>query len=289
MTPPARVWAQWSGPDDRESPAVAFVHGAPDTGRSFLPVVERLPGVRALVYDRRGWGRSVDVTPPATSIGDHVDDLLALLDERAGRPTTVVAHSFGCCIALLASIRRPDVVCSLGLWEPPVPWEDWWSARARERVASIAAAPSADAVGERLVRTVLGDATWDGLSDAARARRRAEGRAFITEAREQLVRPFHLEEITVPCVIAVGEGTWDHMADAARRISAIVGAELIVVPGAEHFGHVTHPDAFAELARRAMAAARRTGVSTSQGGQIQDPVRLRRSLTPGDRPLDEDG
>jgi pimeloyl-ACP methyl ester carboxylesterase len=246
------LWSTWSGPADAD--VVAFVHGAPDTSRSFAPVVERLSGVRALTYDRRGWGRSVDVTPPAVSLDDHVDDLLALLD---GRPATIVGHSFGCCVALLASIRRPAAVSALGLWEPPFPWEDWWPEAARRVVAEIVEEPDPEAVGERLVRRVLGDEAWEALSDAGRRRRRAEGRAFVEEAREQLVPQFHLGDVTVPCVVAVGSETWPYMLDATQFVASSLAAPLLRVPGAGHFGHVTHPEGFAELAASAVRAGRR--------------------------------
>jgi pimeloyl-ACP methyl ester carboxylesterase len=246
------VAAWWSGSTDPADPALAFVHGAPDTGRSFLPVAERLSGVRVLTYDRRGYGRSLDAEPPARSLGDHASDLLDLLEDR---PTTVVAHSFGSCVAILAAIRRPDVIVSLGLWEPPLPWEDWWPERSRQSVAGIVKDPDPDAVGERLVRTVLGDAAWDKLGPERQQRRRREGRAFVEDARAQLTRQFDLEDIAVPCVLACGSDTWPWMTDTANRASAILGAELITVEGAQHFGHVSHPVQFAAFARRALDLA----------------------------------
>jgi pimeloyl-ACP methyl ester carboxylesterase len=246
------IWASWSGPTSDETRRVVFVHGAADTGRSFGPVIERLGDVRVLTYDRRGWGRSVAAVPPATAIGDHVEDLLGLL---AGRPATVVAHSFGCCIALLASIRRPETIRSLGLWEPPLPWEEWWPQPARDVVARIVADPDPEAVGERLVRTVLGDRAWEQLGEATRRRRRAEGVAFVEEAREQLTRQFELEEVSVPCVIGRGAQTWPHMLDATRRVATVLRADLVEVAAADHFGHVSHPDEFATFARRAINLA----------------------------------
>jgi pimeloyl-ACP methyl ester carboxylesterase len=106
------------------------------------------------------------------------------------------------------------------------------------------------------VRRVLGDGAWERLGDDARRRRRAEGRAFVEEAREQLIPLFHLDEITVPCVVAVGADTWPYMVDVTRRVADELGAELMPVPGAGHFGHVTHPDAFAALVRRTLALSR---------------------------------
>lgn len=239
-------------PSSRAGPLVVFVHGAPDTSRSFTPVVAGLTDIRTVVYDRRGWGRSVDASPPATSIDEHVDDLLNVI---GGEPATIVAHSFGCCVAMRASVRRPDLVRSLGLWEPPMPWAEWWPERAREVVAAIVDDPDPEAVGERLVRRVLGDDAWDRLPADARRRRRAEGRAFVEEAREQLIPQFDLAEIGVPCVVAVGSDTWAHMVDATRRIAVALGADLITVAGAGHFGHVTHPEEFAALARLAVEIA----------------------------------
>jgi len=215
-------------------------------------VAEHLRGVRVLTYDRRGYGRSLEAEPAARSLGDHASDLIDLLGDR---PTTVVAHSFGSCVAMLAAIRRPDVVVSLGLWEPPLPWEDWWPERSRQSVARIVEDPNPEAVGERLVRTVLGDAAWDRLGPERQRRRRLEGRAFVEDARAQLTRQFDLEDIQVPCVLARGSDTWPWMMETATRAAAILDAELIVVQGAQHFGHVTHPLEFAAFARRAIDRA----------------------------------
>jgi len=242
----------WSGSTDPDEPAVAFVHGAPDTGRSFQAAADHLDGVRVLTYDRRGYGRSLSAEPPPRSLGDHASDLLDLLGEE---PTTVVAHSFGSCVAILAAIRRPDVIVSLGLWEPPLPWEDWWPERSRQSVARIVEDPDPEAVGERLVRTVLGDAAWEALGPERRQRRRLEGRAFVEDARAQLTRQFDLEDIQVPCVLARGSDTWPWMVETATRAATILDADLVVVQGAHHFGHVTHPAEFAAFARKAIAQA----------------------------------
>jgi pimeloyl-ACP methyl ester carboxylesterase len=248
----AGLAATWSGSTDPADPAVAFVHGAPDTGRSFLAAAERLSHVRVLTYDRRGYGRSLGAQPPPRSLGDHAADLLALLGDQ---PTTVVGHSFGSCVAMLAAIQRPDVIVSLGLWEPPLPWEDWWPERSRRSVAGILADPDPDAVGERLVRTVLGDAAWDELGPERQQRRRLEGRAFVEDARAQLTRQFDLADIHVPAVVAYGSDTWPWGVETTTRAATILGAELIEVQGSHHFGHVTHPAEFAAFTQRAMELA----------------------------------
>ena len=133
-----------------------------------------------------------------------------------------------------------------------MPWAEWWPDRARAVVARIA---DHGEVGETLVRTVLGDDAWDRLDEAAQERRRAEGRTFVEEAREQLIPHFWLTDISVPCVLGQGSETWLHIRDASRRIASELGAPLQVVPGAGHFGHLSHPEGFADLVRSAVGAA----------------------------------
>jgi pimeloyl-ACP methyl ester carboxylesterase len=248
--------ATWHGGDDPDRPVVAFVHGAPDTGRSFLPVVAHLDGLRLLTYDRRGYGRSIGAQPRARALDDHVADLVALLARDV--PATVVAHSFGCCVAMLASVRHPELIASLALWEPPVPWEEWWPERSRQAVARIVEEPDPEAVGERLFRTVIGDAAWDRLDAAAQGRRRAEGLTFVEDARAQLTRQFDLRDVMSPCVVAHGSLTWAPMIETTRRVAKELGADLVEeveVAGAAHFGHVTHPAEFAALVTRAVRLA----------------------------------
>ena len=47
------------GPFDPTVSKVVLVHGALDRAKSFLPVVEYLPELRVIEYDRRGYGESL--------------------------------------------------------------------------------------------------------------------------------------------------------------------------------------------------------------------------------------
>ena len=63
------------GPLDPTVSKVVLVHGAMDRAKSFLPVVEHLPDLRVIEYDRRGYGESLPAGPAAL-LAQHVDDLL---------------------------------------------------------------------------------------------------------------------------------------------------------------------------------------------------------------------
>jgi pimeloyl-ACP methyl ester carboxylesterase len=232
---------------------VVLVHGAPDRSRNFRGVLSLIEDLPVIVYDRRGYGRSLDARPPAGSFADHADDLIALLD---GRRATIVAQSVGSNVALTAAARAPGLVASMGLWEPPTAWADWWPDPAlRESAAEMASATDTDALGEMFARQILGDDRWDGLSEQTRAMLRAEGAAFRTDMQSELTAPFGFEEVTVPCVIGYGTNTSKGHEEGARRLAAILGADLYEVPGAGHFAATEHPEAFATLARRAVALA----------------------------------
>lgn len=98
-----------------EGAPVVLVHGSLATGAdewsAQRPLADR--GVRLIVPDRRGYGRS-----PVADGEDYLadaDDLLVLI----GAGAHVVGHSYGGLSAMIAAARRPHAVLSLTLLEPP--------------------------------------------------------------------------------------------------------------------------------------------------------------------------
>ena len=88
-----------SGSTDPDAPVVTFVHGWPDSWRSFGPVMEALPaGVRAIAVSLRGFGGS---TAPASGYApaDLAADVVAVMDHEAVATTTIVGHSMGTVVA----------------------------------------------------------------------------------------------------------------------------------------------------------------------------------------------
>jgi pimeloyl-ACP methyl ester carboxylesterase len=100
---------------DGSGPPVVLVHGSLATGaeewQAQQPLVDH--GFRLLVLDRRGYGHS-----PHADAEDFVrdaDDIVGLLGDGAH----LVGHSYGGLGAMVAAARRPEVVRSLALLEPP--------------------------------------------------------------------------------------------------------------------------------------------------------------------------
>ena len=237
-------------------PPVVLVHGAPDRSRNFAPVLALLPDLEVTTYDRRGYGRSLDVRPPARDFGDHAEDLIAVLD---GRPAVVVAQSVGCNVACTMAARAPELVLALGLWEPPNAWCDWWPTPDLAAAAGrLAAVTDTAQLGEDFNRGILGDERWEALSERTRTMLRGEGAAFRVDMASELVAPYAFEDLRSPTVVGYGTATGSGHAEGARRLAAIIGADLFEVEGADHFTSVSNPPAWAELVRRAVALALRT-------------------------------
>lgn len=231
---------------------VVLVHGAPDRARSFNATVRELSGYAVTTYDRRGYGQHAGHQPvPSGDIFEHANDLIAVLGER---PSAVVGHSFGAIVAMAASIKAPDLVTSLGLWEPPLVWTSWWpDNRMRDATVKLAASSDPLMLGELYVRRAIGEAGWRALPAAQQAGYQAEGAALQADMRSILSEPFSLASVRAPILVGCGSGSGQGYDDVARGLASFLSTELFEMVGAPHLVHVAQPDAFAHFVRRAVS------------------------------------
>ncbi len=245
---------------DAGGPPVVLVHGAPDRSKNFAHVVHRLADLDVTVYDRRGYGRSLDAAsrPDGTFAGGfdvHADDLVAVLD---GRPSVVVGQSAGGAVAMLAATKAPELFLALGAWEPPmVPWNWWVGEEAVERTAVWAHYDDTLQLGEDFNRSILGDERWEGLRGTTQAMLRAEGAAFRADMAFQSEPFLEVDRIAVPFLVGAGTEIPEPFLGAHRRLAERACAELFIGRGADHFAHLGRPDVWAEFVRATVALARR--------------------------------
>jgi pimeloyl-ACP methyl ester carboxylesterase len=244
-----------NGPD-RAGPLVVLVHGSLDRSTSFVRVLRRLKDLHTVVYDRRGYNRSRHALPLNTTLDGHIEDLLDVID---GRRAVVVGHSYGGSIALGAALS-PDgsSIRSVAAYEPPMPWLGPWS-RSRATTAAMDAEASEPedpgAAAERFFRRMVGNSSWERLPEEAKAARRADGAALVAEltAIRLVTPPFDVANLTIPATFARGANSLTrHREVVAWLTEHAPNAELVEFPGANHGAHLTHPDAFAGLVRRAV-------------------------------------
>jgi pimeloyl-ACP methyl ester carboxylesterase len=239
------------------APLVVLIHGTMDRSTSFHKTMGVLGDCSLLAYDRRGYARSRFAEPRATTVSDHVDDLLELLD---GRDATLVGHSYGGDVALAAAVRRPDLVRSVAAYEAPLPWRPEWPQDTAGGEALRAALQGGDAAAavEAFLRRMLGNEAWEMLPARAREDRRGEGEALLSDMWSLRGDPPPLDpaEVKVPVVVGFGSASKAHQVENAKRLGELLAdAELWEIEGAGHTAHATHPEEFAAFVRRAIGRA----------------------------------
>jgi pimeloyl-ACP methyl ester carboxylesterase len=227
-------------PGNPGAPVVLLVHGLTDSLESFDGMVAELtPEHTVITYDRRGWGHSRD-DPSPTSLADHAQDAIDLL---AGRRATIVGHSYGGVVALKAAAMRSDLVASLVVFEPTVPFTDWW--------------PDHDEMMRRSAGLKAMFKRWSaGTPRRTPEQRAADELAMARDFSFVETAPFDFADVTVPCIVGGSADTtpWDY--ESAERLSKLLDAEVVMFRDAGHPAHRTHPREFADLTRRAVALGR---------------------------------
>ena len=236
------VWSDVAGAPS--APTAVVVHGSMDRAAGLLRLSRRLDAThRVIRYDRRGYGRSVDVGPPWT-VDANIDDLEALL-AAASVPALVFGHSFGGNVALGLAARRPDLVAAVIVYETPLSWLDWWPGDSAG-AAAMAADDPGDAA-EAFMRRLVGDAIWERLPASKQAERRAEGAAMVAELADlRRGAPWQGDGIQAPVLALYGEHARPHhLAGMRALVDMIPQCRVAMVPDAGHAGPHTHADAVA--------------------------------------------
>ena len=231
---------------------VLFIHGTGSNSGTFEPVLEHIPeAVRAITYDRRGYGSSEGA--PARRLGEHVQDAAALLEALDARPATVVGSSSGGVLALRLAVARPDLVSALVLIEPAY------------QAALVPSPSTAFAIGRVMLRWAL---RRDPEGAALRYYRWATGyadggnqfdacpeewqRTAVNDARTALREMVQamvpgpgtaaVRRIARPTSVLIGDAGLSVFHEASRRaLRAIPQAREVTVPGAAHFVYIDEP------------------------------------------------
>ena len=108
--------------DDGSGEPVVLVHGSASDQRTWhLQRNELGKRFRVIAYSRRyHWPNEPIPEGADYAMAEHVDDLEALLCSLEATPAHLVGHSYGAFLCLLLAIRKPHLVRTLVLAEPPV-------------------------------------------------------------------------------------------------------------------------------------------------------------------------
>lgn len=96
---------------------ILYLHGWGASGKAFAPIVKRLPNYLNTAVDFAGFGNSPMPPQEGFTVFDYAEQVAKLLKERNVK-TTIVAHSFGCRVAIVLAVKYPQFVDRLLLFAP---------------------------------------------------------------------------------------------------------------------------------------------------------------------------
>jgi pimeloyl-ACP methyl ester carboxylesterase len=250
---------------DPSGPTVVVVHGTMDRASSFRRAARRAVGLDVVLYDRRGYARSLDAGV-ARDVPAQVADLLEVVAWSGAQDVCVVGHSLGGLLALHAAVARPDVISCVGAWEPPMAWFDWYTAGVGERAVAIGRLEDPAAAAEHFLRGMVGDTLWERMPQTMRDERRAEGMALLADLELCRLPSAALDFGTVHQPVLVGcgaESAARFRRSADHLMSHLPDAVLVEVAESSHGVHLSHPAEFGAFIAAARAQGRAAVVGPS--------------------------
>jgi pimeloyl-ACP methyl ester carboxylesterase len=249
---------------------LVLVHGSWSDHRNWQAVGPGLAqSFLVVAYDRRGHGDSQRGGQGTRR--DQEDDLAALIEALDLAPAHVAGTSFGASIALGVATRRPDLVRSVIVHEPPLMSVVADDARVQPLLGEVQA--TIEAVLARLARgdheggarefverLALGPGGWQQLPEPLLATMIRSASAFTGEQRDRnwaSIDPAALAHVERPVLLTQGAQSpaWFRVI-VARLADLIEGVELHTYPGAGHAPHLTRPDGYVAAAATFLARPR---------------------------------
>jgi len=215
---------------------------------------------RVITYDRRGHSES-ERPPGQGSIHEDVADLAALIEHLDLAPAYVAGNSWGAIITLRLAITRPELLHAIACHEPPLialiaddPEVGPIAEATGERLAAVihALAAGDDAGGAKLfVETLaMGAGIWDKLPPHLRRTFVENGSTYLDECRDPDQRSIDLDQvkrISTPTLISRGDQSPPWFPPIVRiLVASIPRAQELVLHGAGHIPHTTHPSEYVE-------------------------------------------
>jgi len=238
-------------------PGVVCIHSNASTSGQWRGLMDRLaPRFRVFAPDSYDAGN-----------GPHwpSDRVIALRDEaaliepvlaRAGSPFSLVGHSYGAAVALVAALANVRRVRAMALYEPTLfsllvredPASD--DARGIRQVVADGTAAldtgNPDAAAERFIDYWMGDGSWKQTPDSRKSPIAASVTNLRRWAHALFTEPLPLNalrSLDVPVLLMTGGRSTDSARAVARLLaSALPRLEFVEFERLGHMGPVTHAD-----------------------------------------------
>jgi pimeloyl-ACP methyl ester carboxylesterase len=241
---------------------IVCLHASASHSAQWRMLMERLaPKFRVLAADSYGAGKSPAwPTDRRVSLRDEVS-LLEPVFDRAGERFTLVGHSYGAAVALIAAVDQPDRVRGLAMYEPTLfsvldaeipPPND--ADEFRKAVAATIAALATEgrtAAAQCFIDYWMGGGAWASMPESRREAIAAsivnvEGWFDAITHEQTPLSAFKALDIPVLCMMGT-ESPVSSRAVARVLASELPRVKMIELQGVGHMGPVTHPEIVNEV------------------------------------------
>ena len=251
---------QFPAPFFREAgagPGVVCLHSNASNSGQWRALMDHLaPRFHVLAADSYGAGKS---PPWPTDRTVWLRDEVALLEPvfaAAGDPFSLVGHSYGGAIALVAAVAQPHRVRSLVLYEPtlfslveaqsPPPNDVDGIRDAVARACAALDAGDAGRAAQAFIDFWMGAGSWDRTPEPRKAPIAASIAKVGQWARALLGEPTPLQafaQLDIPVLYLTGQDSPASSLSVARLLTAVLPrVEVIEFEGLGHMGPITHPE-----------------------------------------------
>jgi pimeloyl-ACP methyl ester carboxylesterase len=246
---------------------VILIHGSLATSSTWRRATANLEGtgLHLIAPDLPGWGESEPEPESCSDLLEHETLAVEALAQAQRAPVMLVAHSYGCNVALLAALRSRIVLRALVLFEPTFValLRQTGDRAAYDEMARFVAdyRRAFEAGDKHAARGVIdlwgGAGAFDAMPEAARSTiaawvpRNLRHWQLAFESRPALER---MDTIRIPTTLVQSERAHPAARLIVRRMhERIARSRVVEVAGANHFMIFTHA---AETARIIGDAAR---------------------------------
>lgn len=254
-------------------PGVLCIHSNASSSTQWRGLMDLLANDhRVLAPDSYGSGKSPDWhSDREISLRDEVDFLEPVF-ARAGTPFTLVGHSYGAAVALMAALANPSRIKAIAIYEPtlfaavdaqsPPPNGADGIRNAVLAAAEALEAGDRDAAASHFIDFWMGPGSWrdtpvqrkPGIADSV-ANIRRWAHALFSEPT-----PAHdFAALTMPILYMLGESSPESAHAVAKVLLPVFPrVRVVTFPGLGHMAPVTHPEpintAIAQFLREARTA-----------------------------------
>jgi pimeloyl-ACP methyl ester carboxylesterase len=236
-------------------PGVVCVHSNASSSSQWRALMDDLaPGFHVLAGDSYGHGKGPAWPSDRTIVLRDEVALLEPLFAAAGHPFSLVGHSYGGAVALVAAAAQPHRVRALALYEPTLfslvkasgsPGATAGIEDAVRRAGLALDAGDTGRAAQSFIDFWMGDGAWDQTPEPRKGPIAAAMVNVRGWARALMKEPTPLEafaRLDIPVLYMTGSTSPESSLSVARLLTAALPrVQMIEFEGLGHMGPLTHP------------------------------------------------